>query len=231
MDLTQKNYTDQYTIVANIISKGYLAHGGEKMFNTFDPAFIQGGFRAEYGYGFYFCDEAYKPINYGGYIYFTKKDVYNFCDLNRSADCNPLSNIYRVIGQLEDMRDNSRRYEDYENASKQLEKFKLNPQEQDYLNYFEKGAEQGYDLKNAYKYALNYIPGDYNPRNLSNLFMKLGYDGIVAENQYVIFNIDKLNQNILKLDLDDYDNFMKESVNINKQIFMDAYNKIKGTTD
>lgn len=226
MDLTQKNYTDQYTIVANIISKGYLAHGGEKMFNTFDPAFIQGGFRAEYGYGFYFCDEAYKPINYGGYIYFTKKSVYNLCNLNTSADYNPLELIYGIMGQLEDMRDNARNVKEFDYASKELEKMKLNSQEQAYLNFFEKGVKEGYDLKNAYKYALNYVPGNYNPQNLSNLFVKLGYDGIVAENQYVIFNIDKLNQNILKLDLDDYDNFMKESIDINKKKFYDIYEKL-----
>ena len=226
MDLTQKDIGEKYSIVANIISKGYLAHGGEKMFNTFDPAFIQGGFRAEYGYGFYFCDEAYKPINYGGYLYFTKKDIYNFCNLNSPCNYNPLREIYSIIGQLEGIRDNAKTYEDYENATKQLENMKLNSQEQVYLNFFEKGTREERDLKNAYKYALNYIPGDYEPKNLSSLFMKVGYDGIIAENQYVIFNIDKLNQNILKLDLDDYDNFMKESIDINKKRFYDIYEKL-----
>ena len=34
MDLTQKDIGEKYSIVANIISKGYIAHGGEKMFNS-----------------------------------------------------------------------------------------------------------------------------------------------------------------------------------------------------
>lgn len=226
MDLTQKRYDEQYSIVASIISKGYLAHGGEKMFNTFDPAFIQGGSRAEYGYGFYFCDQAYKPINYGGYLYFTKKDVYDFCNLNTPTDYNPLEWIYKISTHLENACAHAKNIEEYENATKQLENMKLNSQEQTYLDFFEKGVREERDLKNAYKYALNYIPGDYNPKYLSSLFMKVGYDGIIAENQYVIFNFDKLNQNILKLDLNDYDNFMKESIEINKKLFYEAYKKL-----
>lgn len=228
MDLTQKSQNEKWEIISTLIKKGYLAHGGTKMFNEFDPKHIQGGCRGEYGYGFYFSNEAYKPIEYGGHFYFTKQDIYNFCNLN-NIQTNPLLEFENKIVEAEYGLDNATNNKQYEYYTEMYEKYSdLNEQEKLYLHLFNYAMKKiKYEAKNAIKYAIGNAPSYFNPKYLSNLFLKLGYDGIIAENQFVIFNFEKLNKNLLKIELNNYDEFMNNQIEEKRKEFKSILEKIE----
>lgn len=75
-------YDRQYKVVSDIISNGYIVHGSGDEFDAFDTSMIKGGNRAEYGYGMYFSDSPYKPLEYGDNIMYTDPKLYEFMDLD-----------------------------------------------------------------------------------------------------------------------------------------------------
>lgn len=202
LSFLNEDFQNQYTIVSSYIKNGYLCHGTSEEFDLFDEAKIKGGFRSEFGYGIYFSNETYKCLEYGDKIYITKKDLYNFWDLD-GKDISKFQEYFEIdenIMKYEYELDNcynNKDYDYYNNLIEQLkeEKNKFSYKEKDILDIF-KLAFNKYpnNLENVFKYVKNNVSSDYVPI-ISSLLLKLGYDGVKCENQFVIFNFNKLNNN------------------------------------
>ena len=74
------DYSEKYKLACDLIKQGYLIHCTDNDFDNFDSEYIKGGSRAREGYGFYFSDMPYKPIEYGKYFYIIKKNDFTFID-------------------------------------------------------------------------------------------------------------------------------------------------------
>lgn len=193
-------------VVNRYIKLGYLVHGTNEDFDKFDQSKIKGGTRGEYGYGMYFTNTAYKALEYGCTIYITKEDIYNFLDL-RTRDMsfiNKFVDIEQELIILQDKLDNSRNVREYDYYNKAIENLKsklpfLTFNEEIVLNKFKQIMDKYPDttLENIYKGVRGDLPGGYD-KYMSSLLLKFGYDGVKCYNQYVIFNFDLLNDNLLK---------------------------------
>lgn len=192
--------------VQNIINQGYLVHGTNEDFDAFDPNKIKGGNRAEFGYGMYFSDAAYKAIEYGQEIYFTKKDIYNFLSLDGIQDESIFAeyeNLTREIAVIEDALYNVTNTREYDYYTEKLDVLKkkchLNDYEEVILGSFQKTMKENpsWSFENVFKSVMGNLPSFFG-KYISSLFLKLGYDGFVCGNQYVIFNYDLLNKNLKK---------------------------------
>lgn len=191
------------SVIWKYISKGYIVHGTNQMYDAFDKAKIKGSTRGIYGFGAYFTDTPYKALEYGNEIYLTKKDLYNFLDLD-SKDINiPFGELEVELQKAEDGLDNARNnreYDYYESLIDEIKsKINLGFREKEVYSLFNYQLYKGEyrTLENVLKYVLNNLPSDY-AESVSSFLIKCGYDGVKCENQYVIFNFDLLNNNLLK---------------------------------
>ena len=57
------------------------------------------------------------------------------------------------------------------------------------------------NLEQAFKHVRNNLPSHFD-KYISSLLLKSGYDGVKCGNQYVIFNFDLLNNNLINYDVD-----------------------------
>lgn len=205
-EITLNGY--DWQTIARYIKSGYLVHGTTEQFDKFDTSKIKGSTRAEYGYGMYFTDESYKALEYGNEIYLTKKDLYNFLDLETSNYYifnmfdKIKEEIYNANEMLYNVRTN-REYDYYENLINELKsKINLNDYEQIVLSDFKKCFNNNpRNLEQAFKYVRNNLPPHFD-KYISSLLLKSGYDGVKCGNQYVIFNFDLLNNNLINYDVD-----------------------------
>lgn len=198
----------RYKINYYLSNNGYLFHGSDKQFKQFDPSKIKGGCRGPFGYGAYFTDEAYKVDEYslyGNYYFLYSKD-FNIldCDMN-ATDFHDLDNILEEynnlsikLSQYNDLLDNCRNNREYDVYNDKIEdiKYKINTFSSSLLDlakYYQKYNDKS--LIDCFKriWGNTYIREEY----MSKLFLKLGYDGFKVDNQYIIFNFDKLNKNLV----------------------------------
>lgn len=194
-----------YDTLSDIIGKGYLIHGTPNDFESFDEGKIKGGCRGEYGYGAYFTDAAYKALEYGLEIYMTKKDIYNFLNLDQEPNVSVISKLIDVIDEINmaqyklEYVTNNREYDYYNSIIDSLRESKPSDMEEFILSMFRKAIESGefHSLEQCYKHVIGNIPSRL-VKTLSTTLMKCGYDGVKCGNQYCIYNIKKLNDNLKK---------------------------------
>lgn len=192
--------------VNHYLRLGYLVHGTNEDFDKFDTSKIKGGTRGEYGYGMYFTNTAYKALEYGNTIYLTKENIYNFLDLT-TRDMSFINQIDEIKQEIRSLKDalynvrNNREYEYYNNAIEELKsKLPFLTLNEDIVLMKFKECMNEYpntSLENIYKAVRGNLPGGYD-KFMSSLLLKFGYDGVKCHNQYVIFNFDLLNDNLLK---------------------------------
>lgn len=117
MDLSLK-----MKIAGTLIKNGYLIHCTNENFNVFDPKYIKGGFRAKEGYGFYFSDMSYKPIEYGDIFKVIKKDKFNFLDSKSPINMNWFGDDILVqIHRWEERLYNVRNNDEYDRIQSKIE--------------------------------------------------------------------------------------------------------------
>ena len=217
-DLYQQFRTNQsfrFKAVHILAQNGYLVHGTNEEFDTFDKVKIKGGSRGNHGYGFYFTDAAYKCEEYGNNFIFLDARSFNFLDLNQKATenetimgvVNKIKTISNSIDNAEAQLYNVVRREEYEYYNNEIKRLKneydsIIPDAQsevffkiiaDYVSKYKDSANKALvDLLNI-KFGNN-----LGEEFVSNMFLKLGFDGFHYDAEYVIFNFDKLNKNIVK---------------------------------
>ena len=105
------DYNQKYKLAADLIQKGYIVHCTDAIFKHFDSSRIKGGSRAKEGYGVYFSDMPYKPIEYGDIFKVVKKDDFNFINSQDPItkysfifDNDMMSEIYRLEQRLDTVR-------------------------------------------------------------------------------------------------------------------------------
>ena len=191
--------------LSQYIKMGYLVHGSNEDFEKFDTSRINGGVRAEYGYGMYFTNEPYKALEYGQEIYLTKMNLYKFFDLE-SNDISAFDEIEKNINELSKAKYelynavNVRDYEYYDDLVKKLTfKTRIGDYEDVVYNEFSKRLKKGgyKNLEDVFKSVRMNLPTHFD-KYISSFFRKIGYDGIKCGNQFVIFNFELLNNNLLK---------------------------------
>ena len=101
-----------------LIQKGYIVHCTDAFFKYFSPLHIKGGSRAKEGYGIYFSDMPYKPIEYGDIFKVVKKSDFNFINSQDPItkysyifNNDILTDIYRLERRLDTIR-NVREYDE-----------------------------------------------------------------------------------------------------------------------
>lgn len=200
------NDENPWDFCINAIKHGYLIHGTNDDFIDFDVEKIKGGLRSEYGYGMYFSDEAYKALEYGTMIYLTKKKIYNLLDLTKIYDISLFDEIEKNAQELKDVEEkqlnsrNNREYDYYSNLIGELKgRANLTDEEDVIYHLFVKVMknEKTMSFEQVFKTVRGNLPSSFE-KYISSLFLKLGYDGFKCNNQYVIFNFEKLNKNLLK---------------------------------
>ena len=201
----------RYDFAVKLINKGYLIHCSPEIIEKFDSKFIKGGNRAKEGYGFYFSDMPYKSIDYGDNFYIVKKNKFNFLnsfdkidmdfffkDINKKSELE--YEIYKTQNLLDNVR-NIKEYDFYtkkiEELNNELEKFEKN---QSFLLILQNSIKK-YNPKTYGQLESYIVNPDYNIPKLIQFYIENGYDGYETEGIYTIFNIDKLNQFVKKIDL------------------------------
>ena len=202
-------YKGKYQIAVDLIQKGYLIHCTREQFDVFDPSYIKGGGRAKEGYGFYFTDMPYKPIQYGDIFKIVKKSDFNFLDSEI-----PVSNLSHIfdngfqneILHLEQIRDKVRSNREWDELSTEIEKLKQ--------EYWDIGGDElfkniniaikTYGAKTVGNLEYKIPNPDFSIPNLTKLYTLYGYDGYVTDGIYTIFNFDKLNQLVKNIDVNQY---------------------------
>lgn len=194
--------------IVSMLRDGYLAHGTTNgNLSSFDANFIKGGCRGEYGYGFYFTDELYKCLEYGTNIYFTPSNIYNFFDLDKNGGFNNIlqeyDNLmdekYRCEEKLDNVR-NNREYNYYNEMLEEIkEKIRNSGNNKKIFDFISIAIREckGYSDESVFKYILCNSPSGMD-KELSSFLMSYGYDGVRCGNQYCIFNIEKLNANVVE---------------------------------
>lgn len=217
-DLYQKFKTNQsfrYKAVNILAKNGYLVHGTNDEFAWFDKSKIKGGFRGNYGYGFYFTDAAYKCEEYGSkYIFLDAKD-FNFLDFNqKTIDNETIMGTLNKIKTITDNIDNAQaqlynviRREEYEYYENEIKKLKSDynqilpdSKSEIFFRIIMEDVRNKKDMTNRDLVASlnNQFGNNLGEEFVSNMFLKLGFDGFHYDAEYVIFNFDKLNKNIVK---------------------------------
>ena len=112
------DYNQKYKLAANLIQKGYIVHCTDADFKYFSPSHIKGGSRAKEGYGIYFSDMPYKPIEYGDIFKVVKKSDFNFINSQDPItkysyifNNDILTDIYHLEQRLDTIR-NVREYDE-----------------------------------------------------------------------------------------------------------------------
>ena len=89
----EKKYTNREYIANELIKNGFLIHCTNNKFSgDFDASYIHGSERGREGYGFYFSDRAYKPIQYGDYRKIIPKSEIELIELTEPIDLDFLFN-------------------------------------------------------------------------------------------------------------------------------------------
>ena len=206
-----QQYDTNYNVIVKYIKNGYLVHGSTKIYDKFDQSKIKGGTRGEFGYGMYFTDTPYKALEYGNEIYLTKQNLYNFLDLAQTP-FNPFEYIDNIKAQIINYEDklnyvrSNREYDYYTNLIDELN-MKINNYNSYESKIIEKFSEaiaisSNRTMEHIFKYVRNNVPSSYD-KYISSSLLKLGYDGVKCENQYVIFNFDLLNNNLINYDIEE----------------------------
>ena len=205
----------RYKAVNILAQNGYLVHGTDTEFDSFDSSKIKGGTRGNYGYGAYFTNAAYKCEEYGlNFIFLYAKD-FNFLDLTQKVVNNDIyGNINKQIDYIrqniayfEEMLYSVRTVKEYEYAEKELKTYK--EQLDDILpdSKTEAFIEQynlilrknpDIDYRNITKELDNIFTNAMGADFVANMFLKMGYDGYKIDFEYIIFNFDKLKQYTVK---------------------------------
>lgn len=205
----------RYKAVNILAQNGYLVHGTDAEFDSFDSSKIRGGTRGNYGYGAYFTNAAYKCEEYGRNFIFLYARDFNFLKLAQKVADNDIYKdinkqvdyIRQNIAYFEEMLYSVRTVKEYEYAEKELKTYK--EQLDDILpdSKTEAFIEQynlilrknpDIDYRNMTKKLDNIFTNAMGADFVTNMFLKAGYDGYTIDFEYVIFNFEKLNQNIVK---------------------------------
>lgn len=211
------DYNQKYKLAANLIQKGYIVHCTDAFFKYFSPSHIKGGSRAKEGYGVYFSDMPYKPIEYGDIFKVVKKSDFNF--INSQDPITKYSYIFNNdiltdIYRLEQRLDTIRNVREYDELNAEISRLR---------NEYEKIG--GDELFRCIDMAINQYKAktigglEYNLPNpdtmipkLTQLYIQYGFDGYETDGIYTIFNFDKLNK--LVIDVNTETNKLDESIDL-----------------
>lgn len=211
----QINDSFRYKVVGTLMEHGYLFHGTTESFESFDPSYIKGGSRGNYGYGFYFTNAAYKCSEYGNEFKFVDGSKFNFLELEDNASEN--ERINGILSRIEDLNQRifqykealynvrtNREYNYYESELKkckdELDKLFGNEQEKDFFEQYEHILRKNPDIyfHNLTKKLYQIFARSYGIGFVSQMFLKkFGYDGFHIGAEFVIFNFEKLNQYLI----------------------------------
>lgn len=220
-------YKDRYKLAVDLTQKGYLIHCTNEDFDYFDESHIKGGGRAKEGYGFYFSDMPYKPIEYGDNFKVVKKTDFNFLDSNT-----PISNLTHIFGnqfkadiyRLEQMQDAVRNNREWDRLSEEIRILT-----QEYQNIGGDAlfknidtAIKMYGAKTVGNLEYKMPNPDFSIPRLSQLYVLYGYDGYVTDGIYTIFNFKKLNE--LVMDIDTTKNNVNEALDLSSFEVKDKLN-------
>ena len=209
------DYNTRYKLAAKLISKGYLIHCTPSDFDKFDPQFIKGGGRGREGYGFYFSDMPYKPVEYGSNMKIIKKDDFNFLPLTQEIDLSwfDSSEIDIDIAKLEDQMNYVRNIREFNYLDSEIKKLKDKREElypdRDLLSYVKLGIEYGAKNYGALdQYILN---PTVNLPKLTKVYMSKGYDGGYYDGIYTVWNFEKLNNRLITLSDEEINEILSEN--------------------
>lgn len=211
----QTSNSFRYKAVNILAKNGYLVHGTNLDFEYFDSSKIKGGTRANYGYGAYFTNAAYKCEEYGTNFIFLDARNFNFLNLSQKvADNDIFGNLNQQIEYVrqkiayhEEMLYNSRNEREYRYAEKELKDYKNQLKEilpdsktevfiEQYNSILRKNPD--IDYRGMTKKLDNIFTNALGVDFVSNMFLKMGYDGYKIDFEYIIFNFDKLKQYTVK---------------------------------
>lgn len=189
-----------FKLVAKLISNGYLIHCSPNDFDYFDETYIKGGFRAKEGYGFYFSNMPYKPIEYGDYIYAIKYNDFNFLNSSNPIDPDLFHLDYMTdIQRLEILQDNIRNIREYDAISEEIQNIK-NSVDTDLIDYIKDAIRNGAKTYGQLEYLIR--NPNINIPKLIKIYLNNGYDGYVTDNAiFTVFNMNKLNKLMKKIEI------------------------------
>lgn len=189
----------RYKVLYKMVEDGYLFHGNEDEWTEFDQNKIKGGSRGVHGYGAYFTNAAYKCEEYGNNFMILDSSNFNFIDINKKVKKGYNIFIEKLLdyNKLKNAIENSRSNREYDFYNSLLEEYDAKV-DKGLLEKFVALIES-YPNEETYR-TLNKNVGGYEDvdKEVSELYLAMGYDGFVCDNQFVIFNFEKLNQNIVK---------------------------------
>ena len=192
----------KHELLSKVIENGFVLHGTNQEFMDFESAYIKGSNRMVYGWGFYFTDTPYKIREYGDNLKILDIKPFNLLDL--SCDCKWLKRILSEIDDIdvrihqykEYLQDvvNLREYEAIQTEIEKLERTKdVYEKHQDIIHLIHKLYNECNDVLFLNQSLRKYI----NEKMISQFYLTLGFDGFKYENQYIIFNMNKLNKNLV----------------------------------
>lgn len=222
----QTDQSFRYKVIAKLVNNGYLFHGTNEKFDTFDSNRVKGGFRGKEGYGAYFTQEAYKAEEYGNEFIILSTNNMNIVDSKLKFKDLNIVTPYEVITKIQNLNyqlDNVRSNREYEAINNEIDKLKsyLNDNIFKGVDYDDYKLLKKYDfcpfsneksLFSALSFAYKYLTGN-GMKSMSNIFLNMGIDGYIVDNVYVIINFEKLNNNIVR----DKESLINSVINENKK--------------
>lgn len=233
MTAYQKFQQDQgfrYKVIAKLSKQGYLFHGTNDNFDSFDSSKIKGGFRGKEGYGAYFTKDAYKVEEYGNEFVILSTNNLNIVNSKQTFNELGIKTPNDLEAQIEILNDklynvvNNREYEYYNNQIEQIKHY-LNDTVYKDLSYDNYKTIKSYSsiifkdnatIFDVLKFGYNKLPSNNGLKDISQLLCNLGIDGYIIDNVYVIINFEKLNNNIVK----DKENLINGVIKENKNIML-----------
>lgn len=211
------DYNKKYTLAAHLIQRGYLVHCTNATFDHFDPSCIKGGNRAKEGYGVYFSDMPYKPIEYGDIFKVVKKSDFNFINSQDPItkysyifNNDILTDIYRLERRLDTIR-NVREYDELNAEISRLRDEYKKIGGDELFRCIDMAINQ-YKAKTIGGLEYNLPNPDTMIPKLIQLYIQHGFDGYETDGIYTIFNFDKLNK--LVIDVNTETNKLDESIDL-----------------
>lgn len=209
-DLTESS-NNKFDFAAKLINDGYIIHCTPNKFDKFDSKYIKGGFRANEGYGIYFSDEPYKSITYGDNFKVVKKENFNFINGEDEIDLNWLKSgldedlIRSQIAKLEQYKYspdfNVRFYDEVNEELDVLEKQLEAAHEWNDLFLMIEYTMENYGVKTYVKLDVNLPNQEIWVPKLTKLYISKGIDGYKTGCVYTIFNFDKLNNEVIDVEM------------------------------
>lgn len=207
----QNDQSFRYKVIGRLADMGYIFHGSDKSFDSFDSSKIKGGFRGREGYGAYFTNEAYKAEEYGSNFVILSTKGLNIVNSNTTFEELRILTPYEVeqrIKQLEYQLDNVRSNSEYNTIDNETKKLKsyLNDKLLNGISNEDYKILKQYDFaplasKNTIHKALSFAYSKLSSsgmQSMSKILQNVGIDGYIIDNVYVIINFEKLNNNIVK---------------------------------